>query len=175
MLRRQMVSRASFADGISNYSKTNSKEMKEFLGIGESGFVFHTFGGVRVKRVVVSVTPHVNGNEIADVRRDFAFHDCRVASNYVLVVSFHLVVLNDGLIYKKNFNFTIVAQLKNNWEGSTGFYKKTSNAIPAAICSPSSSIHSTTCTKSATKEGIKHLIIAEFPRITYSAGVISAL
>lgn len=43
-----------------------------------------------------------------------------------------------------------------------------SSFVDATISTPSSSIHETTLTKSATNEGIVHFKIAELPRITYS-------
>lgn len=49
---------------------------------------------VWMKSVVVGIAPHIDTDEVADVRWNFAFHDRSVSSNDILVVGFHFVVLN---------------------------------------------------------------------------------
>lgn len=47
-----------------------------------------------IERIVLGIAPHVNRNKVADVRRNFALHNDCIATDYVLFVGIHLIVLD---------------------------------------------------------------------------------
>lgn len=158
--------------------KWSNQIIKRERGRQQNSSFGSTFSQTRVvqKSFVLSVTPHVHRYEIADVGWNFAFHDCRIAPYDVLIISFNLKILNYGLKIKKEIKETVRRKFTESgmgWERITKTLPD-SKAPPPVISCPLSSIHATTWTKSATKLGIKHLMIAELPRITYSLGVSSA-
>lgn len=168
------------------------KDEDSVSGVQTPGYN-HTFFVRRIwiESVVVSVAPHIHCHKVTDVRWNFAFHYSSVSSNDVFLISVDLIILN------YSFSIQFKRKTKSNWcliinviemimieiieENAFGMLElfvwqllPSWKFPPPKISSSSPLIHATTWTKSATKLGIKHLIMAEFPLITYSLGVISA-
>jgi hypothetical protein len=144
---------------------------------------FSTQGVIVIASVFNSffVNPSYNLYKICYKRRNGAFYDGRVSSHDIFFNYLGVVELIDHYMKENIIKDGVSCENLNYMENLRRIDVKKSKylslppekSFPGKISSLSSFIQATTCTKSATKLGIKHLMIAEFPRITYSF-VISA-